>query len=179
MLYLIGLNNCETDTSYALHAKKFKGRLNFTFYDNESKNVFTKALTAKQSNDLVFPQPDDNFAVTSKDATPFADYIDWSGTYKSYKYDNIPMENIVAISKDRCYMVTEKVFRGRRYFSVMDLIRLGLYIKDGNYIYFRSSAHNYFRYKIEDIESFNLLVTKLRVKTGDIGVNYTRFGDYL
>lgn len=108
MLYLIGMNNCETGASYALYAKKFKGRLNFTFYDSETKSAFTKALTANQLNKLVFPQPDDNYAITSRDVIPFADYVDWIGTYKCYKYDNIAMENIVAVSKDRCYMVTEK-----------------------------------------------------------------------
>lgn len=76
MLYLIGMNNCETGASYALYAKKFKGRLNFTFYDSETKSAFTKALTANQLNKLVFPQPDDNYAITSRDVIPFADYVD-------------------------------------------------------------------------------------------------------
>lgn len=179
MLYLIGINNCETGTSYHLHAKKFKGRLNFTFYDSETKSAFTKALTANQASKLVFPQPDDNYVITSRDSSQFADYIDWCGDYRCYKYDNIAMISVQIVSKDRCFMTLADISRGRIHFSVMDLIKLGLYIKDGNYLYFRTGEHTYFRYKIEDIESFNLLVTKLRVKTGDIGVNYTRFGDYM
>ena len=97
------------------------------------------------------------------------------GIVKTSKYDAIDIREVSNVSKNKSTLKLVSTHRGRYYYSIMDLIKFGYYIKDEDYIYFRVLKRTYFCYKIEDIDNFGALVAKNQIKSNCSGVDYANY----